>query len=135
MPDEITKFETQGENVRYGYLTNSVHVYKFPYLTSLLTIDELPKNEKIQLLGEITKLDNDYYHVAYKTENGEQKTGYVPKSYVTDFDGSTPDKQTGEITGNPATTDHIWRLAFILCGFAVIGILADCLILRKGKQE
>lgn len=127
----LTRFESEGEQIRYGYLTNSVNVYKFPYLTSLLTLDKLPKNAKIQLLGEVTKLDNDYYHVAYQTENGEQKMGYVPKSYVTDFDGSTPDKQSGEVTGNPANTDHVWRLAFILCGFAVIGILVDCLILRK----
>lgn len=119
----------QGET-KYGYVTNNVNMYKYPYLTSLLTLTELEKNAKVQLLGEITQLDHDYYQVSYETSNGV-KTGYIPKAYVTDFDGSTPIPEEYLLADDPADTDMIWRLAYIICGFAAICILTDYLILRK----
>ena len=125
----LTRYE-QNENAKFGYLTNDVHMYKFPYLTSLLTIERLDKNTKVQLLGEVTKLDHDYYRVSYQTENGE-KTGYIPKAYITDFDGSTPETEKHVLDDAAANVDMIWRLAYIICGFAAICILTDYLILRK----
>ena len=125
----LTRYE-QNENAKFGYLTNDVHMYKFPYLTSLLTIERLDKNTKVQLLGEVTKLDHDYYRVSYQTKNGE-KTGYIPKAYITDFDGSTPETEKHVLDDAAANVDMIWRLAYIICGFAAICILTDYLILRK----
>ncbi len=131
--DESEYFTTYEEE-KYGYLTNEVHTYKFPYLTSLLTIDGLDKNAKIQLLGEVTKLDHDYYRVSYQTETGE-KTGYIPKGYITDFDGSTPETEKHLLDDGEADVDMIWRLAYIICGFAAICILTDYLILRKKDKK
>ncbi len=115
---------------KYGFVTNHVNMYKYPYLTSLLTLTELEKNTKVLLLAEVTQLDHDYYQVSYETETG-LKTGYIPKAYVTDFDGSTPTPEEHVLSDAPSDTDMIWRLAYIICGFAAICILTDYLILRK----
>ena len=128
--DYMTTFDAT--TPQYGYTTNSVHLYKFPYLTSLMTVTELDKNAKVLLLGEITQLDHDYYLVSIQTADGE-KTGYIPKAYVTDYDGSTPVPNDHLLGGEPADTDMIWRLAYIVCGLLAICVLADYLILRKRK--
>ncbi len=117
-----------------GYLSNKVNLYKFPYLTELLTVAALPKSGKVTVLGEITRLDYDYYHVAFETENGETVTGYVPKPYVNEFDGS-PKQPTKKTLGDSSTGDAIARLAFILLGLGAVGILIDFLILRKKPDE
>lgn len=132
--DYLIEYDQTAGNEKYGYLTNAVNVYKFPYLTSLLTLDKLEKNAKIQILGEITELDHDYYRVKYVTEQGE-KTGYVPKAYVLDFDGSTPETEEYVLNGNPADSDAVWRFAYIVCGFLAICILTDYLILRKKPKD
>ena len=120
--------------LQYGYTTNRVHLYKFPYLTSLMTVTQLDKNAKVVLLGEITQLDHDYYLVSVQTADGE-KIGYVPKAYVTDFDGSTPTPEEHLLGGEQAETDMVWRLAYILCGLLAICVLTDYLILRKKPTD
>jgi hypothetical protein len=97
-----------------------------------MTVTKLNKNDKVLLLGEITQLDHDYYLVSIQTADGE-KTGYIPKAYVTDYDGSTPVPNDHLLGGEPADTDMIWRLAYIVCGLLAICVLADYLILRKRK--
>lgn len=119
---------------QYGYTTNSVHLYKFPYLTSLMTVIRLNKNDKVLLLGEITQLDHDYYLVSVQTTDGE-KTGYIPKEYITDYDGSTPTPNDHLLGGTPAETDMIWRLGYIVCGLLAICVLVDYLILRKKPND
>ena len=129
-----SEYLTRYDEEKYGYLTNAVHAYKFPYLTDLLTIDRLEKNAKIKLLGEIKDLDYDYYHIEYETENGV-KTGYVPKPYVTDFDGSIPSAEEHLLDDEPTNTDSIWRLAYLICGLGAICVLTDYLILRKKPKD
>ena len=114
-----------------GYSTNALPLYKFPYLTDLLTVCEIPKNAKLTVLGEIGELDYRYYRVSYVDEQGTEQTGYVPKSYVSPFDGRYP--QSEKITTGDTKTDldSLWRAAFILLGCSAIAILTDFLILKK----
>ena len=128
-PDEYRTDYAEAER-RTGYLSNAVHLYKFPYLTDLLTVTRLQKSTKITVLGEIARLDYEYYHVCFTDEKGESKTGYIPKSYVNSFDGE-PQSQTQSVVGEQKPADSIFRLAFLVLGFGVICILADFLILRK----
>jgi hypothetical protein len=128
------EFSTTFTDEKYGYASNSVHLYKFPYLHNLMTVGALSKNQKIKLLGEITKLDNDYYLIECETENGKL-LGYIPKNFVNDFDGSLPETDKYELESSPADTDMIWRLAYIIFGLLAICILSDYLILRKHPEE
>ena len=128
------EFSTTFDSEQYGYASNGVHLYKFPYLHSFMTVGELTKNQKIKLLGEITKLDNDYYLVECETEHGKL-VGYVPKNFVNAFDGSTPETDKYELESAPADTDMIWRLAYLVFGLLAICILSDYLILRKKPDE
>lgn len=116
-----------------GYVTNAVPLYKFPYLTDLLTVFTLPKNAEVKVLGEIEELDYKYYRVEYVDEQGETHTGYLPKSYVSAVDARYP--ETEQVTAGDVATDvdSLWRAAFILLGFSAIAVLADFLILRKKK--
>lgn len=129
-----SEYLTRYDEPKYGYLTNGVYAYKFPYLTELLTLDRFEKNAKIELLGEVKELDYDYYHVSYETENGV-KTGYIPKPYVTDFDGSIPSTEEHVLGNTPSNVDSIWRLAYLICGLGAICILTDYLILRKKHKD
>lgn len=109
-----------------AYITNDVALYKFPYLTELLTVREVPRGGEVTLLGEITKLDHEYYHVAY----GEN-TGYIPKSYLSEISASpvqTEEVIYGELQDN---SDAIFRVIYIILGFAIVCILVDFLLLRK----
>jgi hypothetical protein len=117
-----------------GNLINAVSLYKFPYLSSLLTVADMPRGAKVTLLGEVTQLDHAYYEVAYTTENGEIKTGFVPKNYVLLFDGRTPTSETVTYGNTEDDTDSVNRLTYILLGFAAIGILTDFLLLYKPKK-
>ncbi|MBQ8684989.1 MAG: hypothetical protein IJ514_02310 [Clostridia bacterium] len=117
-----------------GYITSEVTLYKFPYLNELLAVDTLPRNAEIKLLGEVNKLDHEYYHVSYTDENGVEKTGYVPKSYASTIDAAPPESETVVYGDTESDTDSVWRLAYLVLGFALVCILADYLILRKKKQ-
>lgn len=117
-----------------AWLTNSVALYKFPYLNPLLTASTLPRGGKVKLLGEIGGLDHEYYQVAY-TENNVTKTGFIPKSYALSYNPSAEKSETGEIGKADSNTDAIWRFAYIGLGFGAICILTDFLILRKREDD
>lgn len=121
------------ENQKVGYVSNKVKLYKFPYLTSLLTVQDLQKNTQVTILGELNRLDYDYYYVSITTEDGEI-TGYLPKAYVSDFDGSTPNAET-VVFGDTLDESHsVERLIFLLLGAAAICILLDYLLIRKPTE-
>lgn len=121
------------ENQKIGYVTNNVKLYKFPYLTSLLTVQELQKNSQVKILGEINRLDYDYYYVSVETEDGET-TGYLPKAYVSDFDGSTPNAETVIFGNTVDESNSVGRLIYLLLGAAAICILFDYLLIKKPKE-
>ena len=127
------EYKTEYTESKTGWLTNAVRLYKFPYLTSLLTVDDLSRGMQITLLGEITQLDHDYYHVSVEID-GEIKTGYVPKAYVNLFNGEPLVSETVVCGRNESNRDSVWRVAYILLGFSAVCILIDYLILRK-KQD
>lgn len=132
LPDEEYRLPC---TIKEGYLSNAVSLYKFPYLTSLLTVSRLSADTKVTLLGEIDKLDHPYYHVEFTDENGTLQTGFIPKAYVTEFSGKPPQATEvtyGELSDN---NDDMFRLAYMLLGAGVICILVDLLILRKRKDE
>ena len=118
-----------------GYLSNRVSLYKFPYLTTLLTVEQIPSDIQITLLGEVEKLDYKYYHVQYQTDDGRIVTGYVPTAYVTSFHGAPP-TVTDIVTENQTDGfDMLWRCCYIILGVGVIAILTDVLILKKRKTD
>ncbi len=118
-----------------GYLTNQVTLYKFPYLTDLLTVTRLESGQPITLLGEIEKLDYAYYHVQITDQEGKVQTGYIPRVYVTEFDGAPPTPETLTV-GNPTDgMDLLWRFLYLTLGVGVILLLIDVLILKKRKSE
>ena len=87
------------------------------------------------LLGEINHLDHDYYRVAYQTESGETKTGFIPKTYANRFDGSIKPSETIYYGPQYDNRDSLWRLAYLTLGFAAICILTDYLLLKKRDDE
>ncbi len=121
------------EEQKTGYITSAITLYKFPYLTELLKSGELERGALVTVLGEIDELDHAYFHVAYKTESGEIKTGYIPQAFVNDFSGLPPESETIEKGETESDVDSVNRLAYLLLGFAAICILTDYLILRKKK--
>ncbi|MBQ8229232.1 MAG: hypothetical protein IJZ32_00885 [Clostridia bacterium] len=124
------------ENARAAaYLSSEVYLYKFPYLTELLTVSRLARGTKITLLGEIDKLDHAYYHVSYTAENGETQTGYIPKAYVNLFDGTPPTPEQAVYGSTNSNKDALYRLVYLILGFGAICILTDFLILRKHEKE
>ena len=128
-------YRTDYTTEKVGYLSNAVSLYKFPYLTSLLTVSKLEAGMQITMLGEIDKLDHPYYQIAYTDENGVLQTGFVPKAYVTDFNGAPPVPETvvyGNVENN---NDDMFRLCYLLLGAGVVCILVDILILKKRKDD
>lgn len=118
-----------------AYLSSEVYLYKFPYLTELLTVSRLPRGSRIVLLGEIDKLDHAYYHVSYTDENGAVQTGYIPKAYVNLFDGTPPIPEQAVYGNTNSNKDALYRLVYLILGFGAICILTDFLILRKHEKE
>lgn len=131
---EITDYRKNYTEQTTGHLTNAVSVYKFPYLNAMLTVADLPRGEAITLLGEVTKLNYEYYEIAYTAENGETVTGFIPKDYVLLFDGKTPTAETVTFGNTEDDKDTVWRFTYIALGFVAIGILVDFLLLRKPKD-
>ncbi len=74
-----------------GRITNEVMLYKYPYLTSSLTLAKLEKNSVVTVLKELSLgddlVDYDYYYVSYTDEAGNVHYGYTPKNFVRDFEG------------------------------------------------
>ena len=117
-----------------GYLTNDVAVYKYPYLTNLLTLAQAKRDETVRVVGEIGLLNYTYYEIVYTTATGEVR-GYIPKNYVTKFDGTPPKVQSMTLGETLPNDDSVWRLAYILLGSGAICILVDFLLLKHKKNE
>ncbi len=125
--------ETQ---TKTGYLTNALTLYKYPYLTSLLRVSSMEKNQAVRLVGEINQLDYDYYKIEIEDEEGNLLTGFIPKSYVTLFDGSPKPSETHTYGEQAPAEESVLRLTYLLLGAAAICILLNLLILRpKSKDE
>ncbi|MBR4943553.1 MAG: hypothetical protein IKZ28_05930 [Clostridia bacterium] len=117
-----------------GYITNTVSLYKFPYLNELFALCEITRGEEVKIVGEMKNFDRDYYEIEITTEEGIT-TGYIPQSFITLFNGEAPDVKN-EIFGATETDDDaVWRCAYLLLGFGAIGILLDFLILHKRKDD
>ena len=130
-----TKYrKTYTEESFTGYLTNDVAVYKYPYLTELLTLAQAKRGETVQVVGEIGMLDYTYYEIVYKTESGEVR-GYIPKNYIAKFDGTPPKTQTMTLGETESNDDSVWRLVYIVLGTGAICILVDFLLLKRKKNE
>lgn len=132
---EENEFRIPYTDGKTGYLTNAVTLYKYPYLNDLLPVTELSRGAQITVLGEINRLDHPYYQISYTSEQGERHVGYVPKSYVTLFDGAPPQSQTQTYGVTESNVDGIWRLAYLALGALAICILVDILLLREEKKE
>lgn len=117
-----------------GYLTSNVLLYKYPYLNEILTVTELPRGEKVTLLGKVKHLDRVYYELSYTNDQGETVTGFVPEAYINLFDGSAPIVQTETYGDTEDDMDAVFRMAYLLLGLGAIGILLDVLLLRKPKD-
>ncbi len=127
---ERENWESLYESPQIGYITNQVHILKFPRLGATGFEAALSRSEEIKLLGEIHFLEREYY----KVQRG-QDVGYLPKSYVTDSLQDSPQAEK-IIYGNGEKDENaVFRLIFILLGCALIGILADFLILRHLKMN
>ncbi len=133
LPEEEYLKEPVGFTDGKGYLTNGLSLYKYPYLTDLLTVCSLPKNAEVTVLGEIDTADYRYYYISYTDGDGTVRTGYVPKPYVTPFDGSPAQSQPANFGGKGVDWDSIWRMVFLLLGTASICVLTDYMILRRRK--
>ena len=118
-----------------GYVTNALHLYKYPYLTELFTVTYLPRNAEITVLKRVEKLDWLYYQVEYTDETGKTSTGYLPAAYVTDTKGSTPVADQTTLGGENNNRDLVWRLVYIVLGTLAVCILVDYLILRKYDKD
>ncbi len=136
LPNENYRIDYAEGEQKTAWLTNSLSLYKFPYLCEQLIVRQsLPRGAQITLLGEIGELDHAYYRIAYVDENGQTKTGYIPQSYATLFDASPKDSAITIIGEKESDRDSVWRLAYILLGVGAICILTDYLIFRKKKRE
>lgn len=118
-----------------GYLTNDISLFKYPYLTKLLTAEDMWRGDKVTIIGEIGKLDYEYYHISYTTADGEIKTGYLPKAYLAPYDGLPPTGEKYEFGVTESNADAEWRFAYLILGFAAICILTDYLLLRKRPKD
>ena len=134
MEADAYRTEYSSEEQKTGYITSAITLYKFPYLTELLKSGELARGTQVKVLGEIKELDHAYFHVSYESESGEIKTGYIPQAFVTDFSGLPQTSETIEV-GETENDDAVFRLAYLLLGFAAICILTDYLFLRKKKGD
>ena len=132
---ETNEYSKTYETPQTAYITSDVYLYKFPYLTELLTVTRLQRNATVYVLGEVNKLDNEYYHISYTDETGTKKTGYVPKSYASEIDGATPESEEITYGAKKSNGDAVWRLAYLILGFALVCILVDYLILRKKNNK
>lgn len=119
---------------KIGYTTNSLPLYKYPYLTDLITVCPLPRGAEVRVLKTVERLDWKYYQVQYTGETGETKTGFLPAAYVADTNGKVPEAEQTALGGENNNRDLVWRLVYIILGTLVICILTDYLILRRNDK-
>lgn len=117
------------------FITSDVQLYKFPYLTNLLTVTLLPRGCQVTVLGEIKGLDHTYYHVQYTQEDGTVHTGYIPQAFTNTYSGLPPQSETYETPNAGKATNETWRLVYLLLGFSLICVLTDWLLLRDNKNN
>ena len=117
-----------------AYLTNAVQLYKYPYLTDLLTVKQLNRGETVTLIGEINGPHYAYYRIRY-IQGETEYTGYIPQSFVILFNPTAPETHANSHGTQNADTDSVWRFAYIALGFAAICILTDYLLLRRPKDN
>ena len=123
------------ENRTQLFVSSEVALYKFPYLTDLLTITTLPRGASVTVLGEIRQLDHEYYHVQYTDEQGNTHSGYIPKAFTNSFSGLPMPEHDYQAGASESDKDAVRRLAVLLLGFSAICILIDYLLLRKRNPE
>ena len=134
LPEEEYLKEPVGFTDGKGYLTNGLSLYKYPYLTDLLTVCSLPKNAEVTVLGEIDTADYRYYYISYTDGGRNRKDGLCPETLrhaVRRFPGAVP--QPANFGGKGVDWDSIWRMVFLLLGTASICVLTDYMILRRRK--
>ena len=119
---------------KIGYTTNSLPLYKYPYLTDLITVCPLPRGAEVRVLKTVERLDWKYYQVQYTGKTGETKTGFLPAAYVADTNGKVPEAEQTALGGENNNRDLVWRLVYIILGTLVICILTDYLILRRSDK-
>ena len=129
------EYRTDYPEGRSGWVSSGVTLYKFPYLTQLLTVTNLPRGAQVSVLGEITQLDYPYYFVSYVDETGVEHYGYVPQAHIADFDGRPPQSTQSTLGDATADKDDVWRFTYILLGCGAICILVDYLIIRKKPKD
>ncbi len=123
-------WETTYEEPKIGYLSNQVHILKFPRLGMASFETPLSRGEEITILGEIHFLERAYY----KVQKGRE-IGYLPASYLTATLQENPSAERVVYGEEEADENSVFQLVFILLGCALIGILADFLILRHLKMK
>lgn len=133
--EAVTDYYAPAKTEQTGYLTNDVALYKFPYLNERLTVAEITRGSYVTILGEVKKLNRDYYEIAYQTENGERVTGFIPTAYVNAFNGADPLLQVETYGETEDDHDSVGRFIYLLLGFGAIAILVDFLLLKKPKSE
>ena len=62
-------------------------------------------------------------------------TGYIPKAYLSPYDGLPPVGEVHEFGNADGNADAEWRFAYLALGFGAICILLDYLILKKRNDE
>ena len=117
------------------FVTSEVSLYKFPYLTDLLTVTTLPRGASVTVLGEIRQLDHEYYHVQYTDEQGNTHSGYIPKAFTNTFSGLPMPSHDYQAGVSESDTDAVRRLIVLLLGLSAICILIDYLLLRKRHPD
>ncbi len=129
------EYRTDYASAQVGWISSGVTLYKFPYLTQLLTVTDVPRGAKVEVLGEINQLDYPYYYVGYTDESGVAHYGYVPQAYVAHFDGKPPQSSQSTLGTTKSDKDDIFRFTYLLLGVGAICILVDYLLLRKKPRD
>ncbi len=127
---ERENWESVYDTPKTGYLTNQAQIMKLPRLGMANFDVTAQRDEKITILGEIHGLERAYY----KVQKG-YTVGYLPKSYINDALEEAPTAETVIYGEKQEDGDSIFQLTFILLGCALIGILADFLIIRHIKTN
>lgn len=139
--DACQEYKTEAYKTTYTkeeqfsrYVSSNAALYKIPYADPTFATTDIPRGDSVTILGEIKKLDRDYYYVSYKNAKGETKTGYLPKAYATNTVGE-PENEYLTFGDGETRKGDIGRMAYILVAFASICLLVDYLLLRKPRED
>ncbi len=112
-----------------AYAVSGVTLSKYPRLNAP-ALTPLTRGEEVLVLGEIQGLERTYFIVQRGAE-----LGYLPTSFLSDFEGKPTDSETVLIGEDGKAEDSVWRLVYILLGGVIVCILVDFLILRKKRED